>query len=100
MSFKLYKDSNGEVFSYPTDGSQNHLIGNKTPITQSEFDAINEAKFAPIRERFIQTLSYAEKRALEYPPLSEQMDAFWKGGAEAEAMKAKINAVKIKYPKP
>jgi len=99
MSFKLYKDFNGEVFSYPSDGSQDHLIGNKTPITQSEFDRINEAKFAPMRERFMQTLSYAEKRALEYPPIGEQLGAFWKGGAEAEAMKAKIDAVKAKYPK-
>jgi hypothetical protein len=100
MSFKLYKDSNNEVFSYPANGSQDHLIGNKTLITQAEFDRINEARFAPIRERFVQTLSYAEKRALEYPPIGDQMDAFWKGGSEAEAMKAKINAIKAKYPRP
>jgi hypothetical protein len=99
MSFKLYKDSNNEVFSYPADGSQDHLIGNKTPITQAEFDSINEARFAPMRERFVQTLSYAEKRALEYPPIGEQLGAFWKGGSEAEAMKAKIDAIKAKYPK-
>lgn len=44
--------------------------------------------------------AYAEKRRLEYPPISDQLDALWKGGAEAEAMKARIDAVKLKYPKP
>jgi hypothetical protein len=36
---------------------------------------------------------------LEYPLIGDQLDALWKGGAEAEAMKAKIQEVKAKYPK-
>lgn len=43
---------------------------------------------------------YAERRRKEYPPLAEQLDALWKGGAEAEAMRQRILAVKAKYPKP
>ena len=43
---KLYKDSNNTVFAYEPDGSQNNLIGNKTPITQEEADAIYQANQA------------------------------------------------------
>ena len=42
---------------------------------------------------------YIAKRAAEYPPIGDQLDALWKGGAEAEAMLAKVQAVKQKYPK-
>ena len=43
--------------------------------------------------------AYKYKRAAEYPPIGDQLDALWKGGAEAEAMLAKVQAVKQKYPK-
>lgn len=45
-------------------------------------------------------MSYSQKRAAEYPPVGDQLDALWKGGADAAAMKAQIDAVKVKYPKP
>lgn len=44
-------------------------------------------------------LDYHEKRFLEYPPITDQLDALWKGGVEAEAMRAKVRAIKEKYPK-
>lgn len=34
------------------------------------------------------------------PRLSEQMDAFWKGGTAADAMHQRIVDIKNKYPKP
>ena len=43
---------------------------------------------------------YDELRRREYPPLQDQVDALWKGGTDAAAMKAKIDAVKAKYQKP
>ena len=45
---------------------------------------------------------YYAKRRAEYPPLAEQLDAFWKGpdSAEYEAMLSKIREIKSKYPKP
>lgn len=43
--------------------------------------------------------AYKAKRAKEYPSIGDQLDALWKGGAEAEAMLAKVQAVKQKYPK-
>ena len=43
---------------------------------------------------------YQRKRAPEYPSIGDQLDALWKGGAAAEEMLAKVQAVKAKYPKP
>jgi hypothetical protein len=43
--------------------------------------------------------AYKTQRRLEYPTIGDQLDALWKGGAEAEAMLAKVQAVKQKYPK-
>ena len=37
---KLFKTQNNQIFAYELDGSQDHLIGDKTPITQEEADAI------------------------------------------------------------
>jgi hypothetical protein len=44
--------------------------------------------------------AYARKRQQEYPSMGDQLDALWKGGAAADAMLEKIQAVKTKYPKP
>ena len=43
---------------------------------------------------------YQRSRAEKYPPIGDQLDALWKGGAFAEAMLAQVMAVKAKYPKP
>ena len=43
---------------------------------------------------------YQRHRAPEYPPITDQLDALWKGGEAAAEMLAKVNAVKAKYPKP
>ena len=42
---------------------------------------------------------YSEKRRRSYPPIGDQLDALWKGGAEADAMKAIVNKVKTDNPK-
>lgn len=34
-----------------------------------------------------------------YPPIAEQLDSLWKGGAEEAAMRARIAAVKTRFPK-
>ena len=43
------------------------------------------------------TLSYAEKRQSEYPPLEEQFDEIYHNGIDS--WKATIKVVKDKYPK-
>jgi hypothetical protein len=50
-------------------------------------------------EAYVKSQEYKYQRAAEYPSIGDQLDALWKGGAEAEAMLAKVQAVKQKYPK-
>lgn len=42
---------------------------------------------------------YARKRAREYPPLGDQLDALFHAGVFPPEMAAMIQAVKDKYPK-
>lgn len=44
--------------------------------------------------------NYRNLRSREYPTMGDQLDAIWKGGADLDAMKAQVMAVKAKYPKP
>jgi len=44
-------------------------------------------------------IQYNEARVAEYPSLGDQLDAIWKGGEAEEEMRAKIMAVKAKFPK-
>ena len=44
-------------------------------------------------------LTYAEKRALEYPPIGDQLDALFHAGVFPPEMAAQLQAVKDKYPK-
>ena len=48
----------------------------------------------------LEALDYRNKRAAEYPPIVDQLEAIWEGGSAAEEMKAKIMDIKNKYPKP
>jgi len=44
--------------------------------------------------------TYRELRAAAYPPITDQLDAIWKGGDAHAAMLETILAVKSEYPKP
>lgn len=44
--------------------------------------------------------NYQDLRRAAYPDIREQLDALWKGGKDAEDMRAKVVAVKEKFPKP
>jgi len=43
--------------------------------------------------------TYADKRAAEYPPIGDQLDALFHAGVFPADMAAQIQAVKDKYPK-
>ena len=45
-------------------------------------------------------LAYSRTRASEYPPIGDQLDALWKGGDDAAAMKVIVDQVKLDHPKP
>ena len=93
---KLFKDNQGNIFAYELDGSQDHLIGDKTAITKEESNGIIQAK----KQAQFDTFTYAEKRASEYPPITDYIDGVVKGDqAQIDKYIADCLAVKAKYPK-
>ena len=46
------------------------------------------------------SLEYSRTRASKYPPIGDQLDAMWKGGDDAAAMKVIVDQVKLDHPKP
>lgn len=93
---KYFKDSNNTIFAYAADGSQDNLIGNKTPITLEEVEQLKEQH----KTDAFNSLSYAEKRASEYPLFTEYLDGIVKGDqAQIDKYIADCLAVKAKYPK-
>jgi len=92
---KYYKTSDNEIFAYESDGSQDHLIGDKTPITDQEADAIRQQK----QLAALTTLNYADLRRSEYPSIGDQLDSLYHAGVFPEEMAAVIAAIKSKYPK-
>ena len=78
------------------DNSFVHLLpAGSVPISDAEAATIRAATQAAAQA----ARTYAEKRVGEYPPIGDQLDALWKGGAAAEEMLVKVQAVKNKYPK-
>lgn len=53
-----------------------------------------------IPEGDAEAIFYVENRRSSYPSIGDQLDALWKSGAEADAMKEQITQVKLAYPKP
>ena len=65
-----------------------HLLpAGSVAITDAEADAL----------RPVYALTYADKRAAEYPSFADQFDLLYHGGMDA--WKAAIDVVKNKYPK-
>lgn len=88
MNFFVQHDENGKAISkilYMGDAPPSGF----TEITQEEYDT------TPIEKE----KTYEDLRRDAYPPISDQLDALWKGGADQEAMKQVVLAVKEKYPK-
>jgi hypothetical protein len=68
-----------------------HLLPNgSVPISDAEAEAL----------RPVYTLTYAQKRAAEYPPFTDYLDGIAKGDqAQIDKYIADCLAVKTKYPK-
>ena len=88
---KHYKDSNNNLFGFD-EGVV--IPSGLTEVTMDEVRAINDAKAQAAYE----ALSYAEKRAIAYPSIADQLDKIYHEGIDA--WKAQIAAVKQEYPKP
>jgi len=69
------------------------LPASSVQITDDEANSISAANQAVAEA----ALTYAEKRAAEYPSFADQFDLLYHGGMDA--WKAAIQAVKDKYPK-
>lgn len=95
---KHYKDLNtNDLYAYAVDGSQDEFIKDGLVlITDEEADAIRSAKV----QAQLDALTYAEKRAAEYPPITDYIDGVVKGDqAQIAVYIAACQAVKEKYPK-
>jgi hypothetical protein len=92
---KHYKDANtNEIYAYEADGSQDAFIKEGlVAITDAEVASIRAAQQAAAEA----ALTYAQKRAAEYPSFADQFDLLYHGGMDA--WKAAIDVVKNKYPK-
>jgi hypothetical protein len=84
-----FKDSNNKLYWLDEGDDPAKWLPQCTAITDEEADAIRASQVVP--------LTYAEKRASEYPSFADQFDLLFHGGMDA--WKASIQAVKDKYPK-
>lgn len=93
---KLFKDPDNNIYAYELNGSQDHLIDGKIPITKDEADVIRKS----MQQAQFDAMSYADKRRGEYPPATDYLDGIVKG--DAAQIRDYINkclAIKAKYPK-
>lgn len=90
---RYFKDNNNEVFGYEeTQTPKDGLV----EITLDEVTTINNTK----QVEAFNSLNYAEKRASEYPPMEDYLDAIVKNDTVAQQEYIdKCLAVKAKYPK-
>jgi len=72
------------------------------PLTEEEEKArdAEEAEVASQYADYVANNKYKDDRAGSYPPIGDQLDALWKGGDDADAMKILVNKVKSDFPKP
>jgi len=84
----------GGSISGAVDGTDITYNSGQTPPTQAEI----ESKFLELTAEF-DAQEYARKRQAEYPTIAELTIALY-DASDKEALVAKRNAVKLKYPKP
>ena len=87
-----YKDTNNALH-FLDDVAFAHLLPEGCiEITEEEAEALRPQQ---------PELTYAQKRAVEYPPITDYIDGVVKGDqAQIDAYIAACLAVKAKYPKP
>lgn len=87
-----YKAPNNSLHFLDSADHEHLLPSGSVQITDAEAEALRPV--AP-------ELTYAQKRAAEYPPMTDYLDGIVKGDtAQVDAYVAACLAVKAKYPKP
>jgi hypothetical protein len=89
-----FKNLNNELFWLDEDIDSAVWLPNCTRITDAEAEYIRVEKSQAI----INAMTYADKRAAEYPSFADQFDLLYHGGYDA--WKNVIQTIKTKYPKP
>ena len=69
--------------------------GSKTTV---EFTTQEETQRLQKHQEYLDSITYAEKRARAYPSIADQLDQIYHEGIDA--WKETIAAVKAEYPKP
>jgi hypothetical protein len=82
-----FKDKNDGYYQFDWDGVS------ELPDWTKGLTSVEVA--APIDIPF----TYKDFRRTAYPPIGDQLDAMWKGGADEAAMLSIILAIKARFPK-
>jgi hypothetical protein len=91
VEFYLQDHPDSTYYEVPEDFKvYEYKVVNGLPVKKTDIDVSIDVLIGEI------TL----QRRISYPPIGDQLDALWKGGEAAAEMLAKVQAVKIKYPKP
>lgn len=87
-----FKNANNELFWLDEGDDPAVWLPQCTPITNAEADVIRASQ--------VVLLTYAQKRAMEYPSITDYLDGVVKGDqAQIDKYIADCLAVKAKYPK-
>ena len=90
-----------EVGGSATETRIAEVLGTHSCITEAQLIAVKACLTAhDPGSAFNQLVVIQSQRRVAYPPIGDQLDALWKGGAEQAKMKEIILAVKAAYPKP
>ena len=91
-----YFKNNNEIYAYDEEQISQGYGSDMIEITLEEVNTINQAK----QEEAFNSLSYAQKRASEYPPITDYLDGIVKGDStQVQEYIDKCLAIKAKYPK-
>lgn len=91
-----YKDTQNKLYQLDSTEYESYLPASCVPITDEEASVIRAAEQAAIAA----ALTYAQKRAAEYPPMTDYLDGVVKGDqTQIDKYIADCLAVKAKYPK-
>ena len=90
------------TFTVPADcyvlvNGTKHTLGNITVDTSEVNGIVISVKGKLKYEKFLRVKTYYENRMVEYPSIKDQLDEIYHNGIDG--WKAKIKAVKDKYPK-
>ena len=91
-----FKNTNNELFWLDDGENTEKWLPDCTLISDAEADVIRAAAIQATQV----AMTYAEKRAAEYPPITDYLDGVVKGDqAQIDKYLADCQAVKAKYPK-